>query len=71
MAKTPPLVGSKYPLLGAVAGFAPSCTGCPPQQQRQVNTSWPVRSIISTVIHALARKFPPTNWHKPRHEKRI
>ncbi|EYC10110.1 hypothetical protein Y032_0057g2765 [Ancylostoma ceylanicum] len=52
---TPLLIGSKCPLLGAWARFAPSCAGCQPQQQLRVNTSWLVRSIRSTVICTVYR----------------
>ncbi|EYC40441.1 hypothetical protein Y032_0612g666 [Ancylostoma ceylanicum] len=49
-------------------GSAPSCAGCPPQQQCRVNTSCIGRSIRSTVIHV---KFAPPNWYKSHHEEQV
>ncbi|EYC16906.1 hypothetical protein Y032_0032g2560 [Ancylostoma ceylanicum] len=70
MTETLLLVGSKHPLHGAVSGLAPSCAICPPQQQRRVNTSWPIRLMTSTVSHVFARNFVSANWYKPR-DKRV
>ncbi|EYB89400.1 hypothetical protein Y032_0232g3032 [Ancylostoma ceylanicum] len=61
----------KVPASWSRSGSAPSCAGCPPQQQRGMNMTWPVRSTRSTMIHVFARKFAPANLCKPRHGKRV
>ncbi|EYC40098.1 hypothetical protein Y032_0629g845 [Ancylostoma ceylanicum] len=69
--KTPFLDKVKVRVSWSWFGSAPSCAGRPPQQQRRVNTSWPVRSMRSTVIHVLAREFAPANCYKPVPKRRL
>ncbi|EYC13776.1 hypothetical protein Y032_0042g520 [Ancylostoma ceylanicum] len=61
----------KVPAPWSRSGIRSSCAGCPPQQRRWVDTTWPVRWIRSTEICTFARKFAGANWYKTRHEKRV